>query len=169
MRKKISNTTLFEYSFTMKSRLSDTRLSGISIIWNHSDRNFYYLNRGAHICCNVGKNTRAKDRLKRGPHAQYSVDFTDAWMHIPTNSNYLRLYISFIIESAMVSTFSPSTSKQKHNILTAEKKLKIISRLKKSETSISLAYFYNVGKTTITDIKKNREVLVSSHYKEALK
>ena len=69
----------------------------------------------------------------------------------------------------MVSTFSPSTSKQKHNILTAEKKLKIISRLKKSETSISLAYFYNVGKTTITDIKKNREVLVSSHYKEALK
>ena len=43
------------------------------------------------------------------------------------------------------------------------KKIEIISNLDKDETGISLACFYNVKKTTITDIKKNQEALVSFH------
>ena len=50
------------------------------------------------------------------------------------------------------------------------KKLEIISKLDKNETGISITRFYNVGKTTITDIKKkSRKEVVSFHYKEAVK
>lgn len=47
----------------------------------------------------------------------------------------------------------PSTSnKRKRNVLTMEKKIEILSKLDKGETSVSLARFYNIGKATVTDI-----------------
>ena len=47
--------------------------------------------------------------------------------------------------------------------------MEIISKFDKGETGISLARFYNVGKATITDVKKNRDINVSFYYKEAIK
>jgi len=61
----------------------------------------------------------------------------------------------------MSLTSSPSTSKRKRNVLTVEKKIEILGKLDKGETSSSLATFYNVGKATISDIKKNRESITS--------
>ena len=68
----------------------------------------------------------------------------------------------------MASTSSPFASKRKHNVLTVEEKLEIYSKLDKGETVIFLTRFYNVSKTTMNNMK-NREGLVSFHYKKSLK
>ncbi|GFW77019.1 jerky-like protein [Trichonephila clavipes] len=49
-------------------------------------------------------------------------------------------------------------SKRKPNVLNIESKLEILNRLAKGESGASLAQFYNVGKSTISDIKK-REII----------
>ncbi|XP_044018036.1 jerky protein homolog-like [Aphidius gifuensis] len=56
---------------------------------------------------------------------------------------------------------APSTSKRKRNVLTMEKKLEILSKIDKGETSVSIASFYNIGKATVSDIKKNRGTIMS--------
>ena len=66
----------------------------------------------------------------------------------------------------MTSTSSLSTSKRKHNILTVDKNLGIMSKLDKGETSVSLARFYTFGETKTTNIKKNRKGLMSFPYRE---
>ncbi|GFV94781.1 jerky-like protein [Trichonephila clavipes] len=55
-----------------------------------------------------------------------------------------------------------SNSKRKSNVLNIETKLEILNRLAKRESEASLAQFYNVGKSTISDIKKNRETILNS-------
>ncbi|GFX84420.1 jerky-like protein [Trichonephila clavipes] len=49
-----------------------------------------------------------------------------------------------------------SNSKRKRNVLNIETKLEILNRLAKGESGASLAQFYNVGKSTISDINKSR-------------
>lgn len=61
----------------------------------------------------------------------------------------------------MASTSSSSSSKRKRNVLSLQQKLDVISKLHKGESDVSLAHSYNVGKATITDIKNNRESLMS--------
>lgn len=57
---------------------------------------------------------------------------------------------------------TPSKSNnRKRNVLTMEKKVEILSKLDKGETSVSLARFYNIGKATVTDIKKNRDAILA--------
>jgi len=48
------------------------------------------------------------------------------------------------------------SKKKKHNFLTVETKLEILARLKKGESGVSLAQIYNVGTSTISDIKAKR-------------
>ena len=72
------------------------------------------------------------------------------------------------VECYMASTSSPSTFQQIHNVFRVKKKLEIIFRSSINVTLVCLARFYNVGKTTITDIKKNREEIVSFQYKTPL-
>ncbi|XP_046629071.1 jerky protein homolog-like [Neodiprion virginianus] len=61
----------------------------------------------------------------------------------------------------MSSTSSPLTSKRKRHFLTLEQKREILSKLDKGETGASLALAYNVGNATITDIKKNKDKILS--------
>lgn len=49
-----------------------------------------------------------------------------------------------------------SSSKKKHTFLTVETKLKILERLGKGESGVSLAKIYGVGTSTISDIKAKR-------------
>jgi hypothetical protein len=49
-----------------------------------------------------------------------------------------------------------SSDKRKHNTLTA--KAKIIKKLDKGEKLINLAKEYGVGRATIDDIRKNRDI-----------
>jgi hypothetical protein len=41
-----------------------------------------------------------------------------------------------------------------------EKKIEILAKLDKDETSVSLARLYNIGKATVTDIKNNRHAII---------
>ncbi|KAK9685164.1 CENP-B N-terminal DNA-binding domain [Popillia japonica] len=52
---------------------------------------------------------------------------------------------------------SSSDSKRKQKFLTIESKVEILNRRAKSESARSLAKFYDVGKSTITAIKKNQK------------
>lgn len=52
-----------------------------------------------------------------------------------------------------------SSSKKKHTFLTIETKLKILERLGKGESGVSLAKIYGVGTSTISDIKAKRAQL----------
>lgn len=52
-------------------------------------------------------------------------------------------------------------SKRKHNVLNIETKVKIIKKLDEGESGSSLAQFYNVGKSTIADIKRKKEIILS--------
>ncbi|GFX42474.1 jerky-like protein [Trichonephila clavipes] len=54
-----------------------------------------------------------------------------------------------------------SNSKRKRNVLNIEAKLEILNHLVKRESGASLAQFYNVGKSTISDIKKSRETILN--------
>ncbi|GFW53055.1 hypothetical protein TNCV_131201 [Trichonephila clavipes] len=54
-----------------------------------------------------------------------------------------------------------SNSKRKRNVLNIETKLEILNRLAKKESGASLAQFYNVGKSTISEIKENREAILN--------
>lgn len=55
---------------------------------------------------------------------------------------------------------SSSASKRKQKFLTIESKVEILNRLAKGESATSLAKFYDVGKSTITDIRnKKKEIL----------
>ena len=54
----------------------------------------------------------------------------------------------------MASAIRP---KRNRNVLTIETKLKILNRLEKGESGSLLASEFNVGKSTISDIKRNRE------------
>lgn len=57
---------------------------------------------------------------------------------------------------------TPSKSiNRKRNVLTMEKKIEILAKLDKGETSVSLARSYNIGKATVTDIKKNRDAILA--------
>ncbi|KAJ8866499.1 hypothetical protein PR048_032342 [Dryococelus australis] len=49
-----------------------------------------------------------------------------------------------------------SSSKKKHTFLTVETKLKILERLGKGESEVSLANIYGVGTSTVSDIKSKR-------------
>lgn len=49
------------------------------------------------------------------------------------------------------------TQKQKHKTLTIKEKNEILDRLNRNESFSSLASEYGVGRSTIYDIKKNRE------------
>ncbi|XP_060845567.1 jerky protein homolog-like [Rhopalosiphum padi] len=52
-------------------------------------------------------------------------------------------------------------SRRKHNVLNIETKIEIIEKLDKGESGSSLAQFYNVGKSTIGDIKRKKETILS--------
>ncbi|GFV40236.1 jerky-like protein [Trichonephila clavipes] len=54
-----------------------------------------------------------------------------------------------------------SNSKRKRNVLNMETKLEILNRLAKGESGASLAQFYNVEKSTISDIKKTRDTILN--------
>ncbi|GFX79360.1 jerky-like protein [Trichonephila clavipes] len=54
-----------------------------------------------------------------------------------------------------------SNSKRKSNVLNIETKLEIQNRLAKGESGASLVEFHNVGKSTISDIKKSRETILN--------
>ena len=65
-----------------------------------------------------------------------------------------------------------SSIKRKRNVLTIETKLKIINQLEKGVNSSSLAVHYNIGKATVSDIKKQKEAILqhaAKLYKMALK
>ncbi|GFS98787.1 hypothetical protein TNCV_753961 [Trichonephila clavipes] len=47
-----------------------------------------------------------------------------------------------------------SNSKRKRNVLNLETKLEILNRFAKGENGVSLAQFYNVRKSTISDTRK---------------
>lgn len=53
-----------------------------------------------------------------------------------------------------------SSSKRSRHVLSIEKKLEIISRLEKGESGTNLAKIYDVGKATISDIKKNKDTIL---------
>lgn len=55
---------------------------------------------------------------------------------------------------------SVTSNKRKRNVLTMEKKLEILTKLDKGETSTSLARSYNIGKATVADIKKQRNEIM---------
>ena len=50
--------------------------------------------------------------------------------------------------------------KRKRNVLTIETKLEIINQLEKGISSSSLAVCYNIGKATVSDIKKQKEAIL---------
>lgn len=52
------------------------------------------------------------------------------------------------------------SSKRSRKVLSIEKKIEIINRLEKGEPGSSLAKVYDVGKTTISDIKSRKEVIL---------
>lgn len=52
------------------------------------------------------------------------------------------------------------SGKRKHNVLSIEAKIEIIQRLEKGETGRSLAPLYNVGRTTISDIKNKKDSIL---------
>jgi hypothetical protein len=52
------------------------------------------------------------------------------------------------------------SNKRKRHVFTIEQKIEILAKLDKDETSVSLARLYNIGKTTITDIKNNRHAIM---------
>ncbi|GFV76064.1 jerky-like protein [Trichonephila clavipes] len=52
-----------------------------------------------------------------------------------------------------------SNSKRKRNVVNIETELEMLNRLAKEESEASPALFYNVGKSTISDIKKTRTIL----------
>ncbi|PRD35589.1 UNVERIFIED_CONTAM: Jerky-like protein [Trichonephila clavipes] len=54
-----------------------------------------------------------------------------------------------------------SNSKRKRQVLNIETKLEILNRLAKGDSGAALAQFYNVGKSTISDIKKSRETILN--------
>lgn len=56
---------------------------------------------------------------------------------------------------------TPKLNNRKRNVLTMEKRIEILTKLDKGETCVSLARFYNIGKTTVTDIKKKREAILA--------
>ncbi|GFT50619.1 jerky-like protein [Trichonephila clavipes] len=49
----------------------------------------------------------------------------------------------------------------KRDVLNIGTELEILNRLVKGESGASLARFYNAGKSTISDIKKSRETILS--------
>ncbi|GFT06791.1 jerky protein homolog [Trichonephila clavipes] len=51
--------------------------------------------------------------------------------------------------------------KRKRDVLNIQTKLEILNRLAKKESEASLTQFYNVGKSTIFDIKKSRESILN--------
>lgn len=51
--------------------------------------------------------------------------------------------------------------KRKHKVLTIETKLEILNRLAKGECSSTLAKIYDIGKATISDIKKKKESILN--------
>lgn len=53
------------------------------------------------------------------------------------------------------------STKRKRNLLNIETKVEIIERLDKGESGYFLARFYNVGKSTIADIKRKKETILS--------
>lgn len=57
----------------------------------------------------------------------------------------------------MTQSSTSSGTKRKRNVLTLEKKLEIIEKLKKGATSVALSVQYDVPRTTINDLKKNME------------
>ncbi|GFT52944.1 jerky-like protein [Trichonephila clavipes] len=54
-----------------------------------------------------------------------------------------------------------SNSKRKRSVLNIEKKFDILNRLATGESGARIAYFYNVGKSTISDINKSRESILN--------
>ena len=54
-----------------------------------------------------------------------------------------------------------SGGKRKRTVLSIETKLEICKRLKKGATATALSKEFEVGKSTISDIKKNEEKLIS--------
>lgn len=56
---------------------------------------------------------------------------------------------------------SSSASKRKQKVLTIESKVEILNRLAKGESATPLAKVYNVGKSTITDIKNKKKDILS--------
>lgn len=53
-----------------------------------------------------------------------------------------------------------SSRKRKHNVLTMDTKIEIIQRLEKGESAVRLAPIYNIGRTTISDIKRNKDSIL---------
>ena len=53
-----------------------------------------------------------------------------------------------------------SSMKKKGNVLTIETKLEIIKQLEKGVSGSSLAVRYNIGKATVSDIKKQKEAIL---------
>ena len=53
-----------------------------------------------------------------------------------------------------------SSMKRKRNVLTIESKLEIIKQLEKGVSGSSLAVRYNIGKATVSDIKKQKEAIL---------
>ncbi|PRD22584.1 UNVERIFIED_CONTAM: hypothetical protein NCL1_48750 [Trichonephila clavipes] len=51
-----------------------------------------------------------------------------------------------------------SNSKRKCNVLNIETKLEILNCFEQEESGVSVAQFYNVGKSTISDIKKAKKL-----------
>lgn len=48
-----------------------------------------------------------------------------------------------------------SSNKRKLNVLKIEQKIEILAKLDKGKTNVSLTRGFNIGKATISDIKKN--------------
>ena len=67
----------------------------------------------------------------------------------------LTLPVAIIAEKAV------SGGKRKRTVLSIEAKLEICKRLKKGATATALSKEFEVGKSTISDIKKNEEKLTS--------
>lgn len=67
-----------------------------------------------------------------------------------------------IPSDSKAAVYVPDTSsgKRKHNVLTMDTKIEIIQRLEKGETAVRLAPIYNIGRTTISDIKRNKDSIL---------
>ena len=55
---------------------------------------------------------------------------------------------------------SMSSTKRKRNVLTIETKLEVINQLEKGVSGSSLAVRYNIGKATVSDVKKQKEAIL---------
>jgi len=53
-----------------------------------------------------------------------------------------------------------ASNKRKRNVLTMEQKIEILTKLDKGETIVSLSRDFNIGKATVSDIKKNRHAIM---------